>query len=91
MYWVLMYDYVDDMLTRRAPYREQHLTLARQHHQRGQLVMAGALENPLDGALLVFRVDNARIVEEFVAADPYVKNGLVTRWRMRNWNVVIGA
>ena len=91
MYCVLTYDYVDDMLTKRAPHREAHLAILRQLHQRGELLMAGALDNPLDGAVLIWRVDSVKPIEEFVASDPYVKKGLVTKWRIRNWNVVIGG
>ncbi len=90
MYYVLLYDYVEDVATKRAPYREQHLALVRKLHERGELLMAGAWANPLDGAALVFRTDSSRAVEDFVAADPYVKHGLVTRWRIREWNVAVG-
>jgi len=88
---MLLYDYVDDMATRRTPFREQHLGLVRRLHERGELLMAGAWANPLDGAALVFRVPSAKAIEDFVAADPYVKHDLVTRWRIREWNVVVGG
>lgn len=91
MYYVLLYDYVEDVATKRTPYREQHLALVRKLHERGDLLMAGAWANPLDGAALVFRVDSPKAVEDFVAADPYVKHGLVTRWRIREWSVAVGG
>ncbi len=91
MHYVLLYDYVEDVATKRAPHREQHLALVRKLHERGELLMAGAWANPLDGAALVFRVDSSKPVEDFVAADPFVKHGLVTRWRIREWNVAIGG
>lgn len=91
MYQVLMYDYVDDVLAKRAPHREQHLALLRQLHEQGKLLMAGALDNPVDGAIIVFRGDDPKVAEAFVGADPYVKNHLVTKWRIRAWNVVIGG
>lgn len=90
MYSLLFYDYVDDIAERRAPFREAHLTLAREMHERGVLLMAGALVEPLDGAVLAFVTDDRSIVENFVAQDPYVREGLVTSWRIRSWNVVIG-
>lgn len=90
MYSLLFYDYVDDIGERRAPFREAHLALAREMHERGVLLMAGALVEPLDGAVLAFVTDDRSIVENFVAQDPYVREGLVTSWRIRSWNVVIG-
>ena len=89
-YFALFYDVVDDFVARRAPYREDHLRLAREAHHRGELVLAGALTDPADRALLVFRVSNESIVEDFARNDPYVINGLVTRWQVRAWAVVIG-
>jgi uncharacterized protein len=90
MYFLLLYDVVDDYLERRPPLREEHLGLATAAHERGELVMAGALDEPADGAVLVFRGDGPSAAEEFARNDPYVRNGLVTNWRVRAWNVVVG-
>jgi uncharacterized protein YciI len=89
MYSLLFYDYADNIAERRAPFREEHLALAREMHERGVLTLAGALVEPLDGAVLVFTTDDRSVVEYFVARDPYVREGLVTSWRIRSWNVVI--
>ncbi len=86
-HYILFYDLVEDYLTRRGPLREQHLGLARQARARGDLVLAGALANPVDGAVLVFRSGEA--AEAFAQADPYVLNGLVTNWRVREWTAVV--
>jgi len=91
MHWLLLYDLVDDYLDRRAPLRDEHLGLARAAHERGELVMAGALADPADRAVLVFKGDDASVAESFAAADPYVNNGLVKGWTVRNWTVVIGT
>ena len=90
MYYALFYDTVDNYVERRRPYREQHLAHARRAHQDGRLVLAGAF-NPPDGALLVFRADSATEVEEFARRDPYVRNGLVKAWRVREWTVAVGG
>ena len=91
MFWVLFYeDLVDDYVERRAPLRADHLALLEQARERGELVLAGALAEPVDGALLVFRCDDVGPVEAFVAADPYVQAGLVGSWRARPWTVVAG-
>jgi uncharacterized protein YciI len=91
MFWMLIYDLVDDYLERRAALRSEHLELATAAHARGELVLAGALADPPDQAFLVFRADDSAIVEAFVDRDPYVKNRLVKEWRIRPWTVVIGA
>ena len=90
MHWLLFYDLSDDYLERRPAYRAEHLALAGDAYERGELVLAGALADPVDGALLVFRGDNASAAESFANADPYVANGLVTSWRVRSWSTVIG-
>jgi len=91
MYYVLFYDLVGNMVERRAPFRESHLKLAREYQDRGELLFAGAYGDTADGALLVFRVSEASAVEGFVQKDPYVANGLVTAWRIRPWQVVVGS
>jgi len=91
MYYILFYDVVDDYVERRKPYRDEHLALGRAAMERGELVMGGALAEPADGAVLVFRVDDPTIVQRFAEGDPYVRNGVVTKWRVRQWTVVLGA
>ncbi len=91
MHYVLQYDYVENVVERRAPLREAHLKLAREAHARGELLLGGALADPVDTGLLVFRVDDRAIVERFVREDPYVRGGIVKAWRVRPWTVVIGG
>ena len=90
-YYALFYDQlVDDFVNRRAPFREEHLRLARESYDRGEIQLAGALADPADGALLIFCGESAAAAEEFVNNDPYVRNGLVKKWHVRKWSVVIG-
>jgi uncharacterized protein YciI len=91
MYYLLLYDVVPDYLDRRSAHRDAHLHLVRDAHARGELLLAGALAEPADGAVLVFRGDDPTAAERFAEADPYVRNGLVTRWRVRQWTVVVGG
>lgn len=88
---MLLYDLVPDYLERRGELRAEHLGLASEAHERGELVLAGALADPADGAILVFEGADASGAEAFAAADPYVRNGLVTSWRVRPWTVVVGG
>lgn len=90
MYSLLQYDYVPDIVERRGPHREAHLALAREMHEQGVLLLAGALVEPVDGAVFVFTTDERSVVEDFVTKDPYVREGLVASWRIRPWNVVVG-
>jgi uncharacterized protein len=89
-YYALIYDLVPDHASRRGPFREEHLGLLRQAHMRGDLVMAGAFSDPMDRGLLIFRVRDRAVVEDFARKDPYVVNGLVPRWEVRKWTVVVG-
>lgn len=91
MRWVLIYELVDDYLARRPALRDEHLALARAAHLRGELLLAGALADPYDRALLVFAGDRPDVAEAFARADPYVTNGLVTSWSVRQWNEVLEA
>jgi uncharacterized protein YciI len=88
-HYLLTYYVVDDYMTRRVSYREEHLRLAGEAHARGELILGGALTDPADKAVLVFRSQDKTSVEAFVRNDPYVRHGLVTQWEIRDWNVVI--
>jgi len=91
MYLALQYDLVDNYLERRGEFRDEHLGMARAAHERGELALGGAFAEPADQALLVWSTEDRSVVEAFAEADPYVRNGLVKDWRIRDWNVVIGA
>lgn len=91
MYYLLFYKTVDDYVAKRAPYRDEHLAYATAAHERGELVIAGALADPSDGAVLVFKAESPTAAESFAQGDPYVKNGLITEWNVRPWTVVIGG
>ena len=91
MHYVLMYEsVVPDYVARRAAFRDEHLRLAWEAHARGELVLAGAFAEPIDGAMLLFKGDSPAVAERFAASDPYVRNGLVTKWRVRSWSTVVG-
>jgi uncharacterized protein YciI len=91
VHFLLFYRFVPDYLQRRPLHRSEHLRLAWQAHERGELVLAGALGEPADAAVLLFEGENDAAARAFVAADPYVKAGLVTEWSVRPWTTVVGA
>jgi uncharacterized protein len=89
-YYALFYEVVDDFVARRGAYRDEHLRLAHEARALGALLLAGALADPADGALIVFQGESPAVAEAFARRDPYVKNGLVTKWKVRSWTVVVG-
>ena len=91
MHYLLMYDVTPDYITRRAQFRPEHLALAWAAHDRGELLLGGALADPVDAAILLFQGESPAGAEAFARADPYVRNGLVSQWRVREWTTVAGA
>ncbi len=90
MHYLLFYEVGDDYLPRRGEFRSAHLGLAWQASERGELVLAGALSNPIDGAVLLFKGDSPEVAEKFARTDPYVTSGIVKRWYVREWTTVAG-
>ena len=89
-HFLLFYDTAPDYLERRADYRSNHLSLAWAAVERGDLVLGGALADPVDGAVLLFRGEDRSVAEDFARADPYVTNGLIAEWHVREWTTVVG-
>lgn len=90
MHFLLFYDAAEGYVERRAPFRAAHIAHARKAVARGELVLGGALANPPDGAVLLFRGESPAAAERFAESDPYVKHGVITRWRVREWTTVVG-
>jgi uncharacterized protein len=90
MHYLLFYDLSSDYLTRRAEFRAEHLALAWQAAGRGELLLGGALTDPVDQAVLLFQADSPEVPTAFAMADPYVQNGLVTKYTVRPWLTVVG-
>src|SRR6516165_10031340 len=90
MHYLLFYEVGDDYISKRAQFRELHLKKAWEASERNKLVLAGALANPIDGAVLLFRGDSPEVAEKFAKTDPYVVNGAVKRWYVREWTTVAG-
>lgn len=90
MHFLLFHDVAPDYAERRELFRTEHLSLAWEAVARGELLLGGALADPVDGAVLLFRGDSAAVAEAFARADPYVRHGLVKSWRVRPWRTVVG-
>jgi hypothetical protein len=90
MHYLLFYTYVPDVLEKRPKFRGAHLGHARAALVRGELQLAGAFADPVDGAALFFCAPSKSVVEQFAKDDPYVTGGLVTKWLVREWTTVVG-
>ena len=90
MHYLLFYEASDDYEERRKPFREAHIKYAREAVARGELVLGGALANPVDGAVLLFAGNSPSVAENFAKSDPYVVNGVARSWRVREWTTVVG-
>ncbi len=91
MHYLLIYELAPDYLARRPEFRAEHLALAWQSVERGEMVLGGAVGDPVESSLLMFRCDSPEVPAAFARADPYVMRGLVTQWKVRPWNTVVGA
>ena len=90
-HFLMFYEFAADYLSRRPEFREEHLAKAWAAHARGELILGGALADPVDGAMLLFAGESPGVAEAFAREDPYVLNGLVSRWRVREWSTVAGT
>jgi uncharacterized protein YciI len=91
MHYLLTYELADDYLERRKEDGDEHLRLLWQAYDRGELLLGGALLEPVDRGLYVFQGDSPAVAERFAKADSYVRHGLVKRWQVRPWLTVVGA
>ena len=89
MHYLLFYDLAPDYLERRSEFRAEHLCLAWNAQAKGELILAGALTDPADSAVLLFQSDAPEVAERFAETDPYVRAGLVTAWRVRPWTTTL--
>ncbi len=90
-YYILFYKTSKNYLEDRKHYRDQHLAQAKAAQEAGNLLLAGALEDPTDEAMLIFKAHDLSIVEDFAKSDPYVVNGVVKHWQISPWKVVMGS
>ena len=91
MHYLLFYEAGPDYEERRKPFRAAHLQHGIAAVARGEIVLGGAFANPVDGAVILFRGGSPAAAEAFAKTDPYVVNGVVKRWYVREWTTVIGA
>lgn len=91
MHYLLIYDIAPTYLERRGQFRQTHLDLAWAAHDRGELVVGGAVGDPVDCTMLLFSGSSPAAAEAFARTDPYVVNGLVKHWTVKPWHTVAGS
>ena len=87
-HYILTYDLAPDYLERRGSFRDAHLGLAWEAADKGDLLLGGAVGDPVESALLLFT--DADAARAFAEADPYVREGIVRAWRVLPWTTVVG-
>ena len=87
-HFLLMYDLASDYMERRQEFRDAHLGLAWEKADSGDLLLGGAVGDPVESALLLFT--SAEAAAAFAEADPYVSECLVRSWRVVPWTTVVG-
>ncbi|MDR5589257.1 YciI-like protein [Christiangramia sp. SM2212] len=90
-YYMLIYKLAENYLKDRGQYRSEHLEMAKRATEIGELILGGAMDDPADEAILIFRGETDKAAKAFAENDPYLKNGLIKEWKVRKWNAVIGS
>jgi uncharacterized protein YciI len=88
---MLQYNYIPNVVEKRAPFRPAHLEFVTKYTENGSLVLGGAFANPVDGAAIIFKNVTKDVVEDFAKNDPYVVNGIVSKYVIREWTVVVSS
>jgi len=84
--FVLLYSSADNVAAKAPAQFPAHKARLDDFHARGELLMVGTFGNPQEeGSMAIFRSRQA--AEDFVAGDPFVRNGVVSAWEIRQWNV----
>ena len=82
---VVFYESADDVIPKARAHYEGHRARIDEFSGRGELLMVGPFGDPqAEGSMAVFTTREA--AEEFVADDPFVVNGVVRSWQIRDWN-----
>ncbi|HWA00873.1 MAG TPA: YciI-like protein [Caulobacterales bacterium] len=89
-HFVVFYDYVADFREKRAPHRAMHLAHANASAARDELQLGGAFADDPPMGMLLFKAEAASVAETFARTDPYVLQGVVISWRVREWVSVVG-
>jgi uncharacterized protein len=85
MKYVLFYESADDVASKAPPIFPEHWARCQEFHARGVLELVGAFGDPqTQGSMAIFTTREA--AEDFATGDPFVNQGVVRRWEVRDWN-----
>ena len=88
--YALKYAYVANMLDKRVPVRPAHLQFTKSFIDEKVLIAGGALLPEMEEGLLLFKGTRAQ-VEDFAKNDPYVTEGLITKYTIHEWAIAVGG
>jgi uncharacterized protein YciI len=83
---VTAYASFEDALAKAPDALAAHMARSQERHRQGALLMAGAFLDRSDEPLSTMSVLTSReAAEEYIKGDPFVLNGMVTNWHIREW------
>jgi hypothetical protein len=89
MKYVLLYESADDVATKAPEHFPAHHARLMEFHARGELLMVGPFgDAQTQGSMGIFATREG--AEAFVRDDPFVRNGVVRAWEIRDWNEILG-
>ncbi len=87
--YVLFYESADDVASKAPAHFPAHLARWKEFQGQGTLLMIGTFANAQEeGSMAIFTTREA--AEAFARSDPFVLNGVVRQWSVREWNEAIG-
>lgn len=85
---VLLYQSADDVARKAPPHFPAHLARIHEFHDRGEILLVGTFGDPqAEGSMAVFTTRAA--AQAFVDGDPFVREGVVSGWQIRDWNEIL--
>ena len=82
--YVMWGTYCEDVLERRAPYRQAHLDGLAAQKQAGVLITIGPTKD-LAKVFGIYDAEDEATVRQLVESDPYWKNGIWIEYDVREW------
>lgn len=87
MKYVMLYENAADFAETAPLHIKAHRARLEEFHGQGTLLMAGPFTHPEQRAMGIFTSREA--AEEFIKDDPFVLNGVVVGWEIREWREIL--
>jgi uncharacterized protein len=82
--FVMWGSYCQDVLEKRAPFRQAHLDGLAKQKADGVLITIGPTQD-LGQVFGIYEAESEAIVRQLVEADPYWQNGVWTMYEIKEW------